>query len=167
MLAMIACMTTQGVIGKNGTLPWTCTDDMQRFKKLTMGDRILMGRKTAESLGKPLEGRKNYVVGRTHVEGFEPIHPLMLPSRINAFRDFPDVMWIAGGAALYEQTMHACAILHLTILHDDYDGDTYFPVELRDRYFIEKERHAFADGVFTTWYRKGPYALPQSGDLSR
>lgn len=155
MLAAIACMTADGVIGKNGKLPWSCTDDMQRFKRLTAGDNVVMGHVTARSLGKPLPGRTNYVVSKwPQLEGFNGLSPLALPYRLCDWQENPEVTWIIGGARLYQDTLPLCSILHLTILHEDYDGDTHFPVELRDRFFVEKERIGFADGVFTAWYRR-------------
>ncbi len=161
MLAMIACMAANGVIGKDGKLPWTCSDDLQRFKRLTMGDKLIMGRKTMESLKTPLPGRKNLVFTRSPqpekaiLAGFDHIPIYHSHSyALTMYSHNPSVSWIIGGAKLYTATMAYCSILHLTILHEDYEGDTLFPLELRDQLFVEKERHAFADGWFTTWYRK-------------
>lgn len=155
MLAMIACMTVDGVIGKNGKLPWSCSDDMQRFKRLTMGNAVIMGRKTAESLKGPLPGRTNYVVSQNEqAEGFVQLVPGMLHHKLLGFHQALYPIWIIGGSQLYTEAMEYCDLLHLTVLHDDYEGDTFFPVGLRDALFVEKERIAFADGVFTTWYRK-------------
>lgn len=155
MLAMIACMTIDGVIGNDGKIPWTCSDDMARFKQLTWGDNVVMGHKTAKSLKGPLPGRTNYVVSPyAQPEGFYTVSPLLLLSRLREWRDAPEVTWIIGGGQLYRETIGICSLLHLTILHDDYEGDTTFPVALMEQFFVQKERRAFADGAFTTWYRK-------------
>ena len=155
MLAAIACMAANGVIGKNGKLPWECADDMAHFKRLTAGDNVVMGHKTCRSLKGPLPGRCNYVATNWPLpDGFMPLHQKALAYRIHAFQESSQVSWVIGGGQLYITLLPCCSILHLTILHEDYEGDTHFPVALRDELFIEKERHAFADGWFTTWYRK-------------
>lgn len=160
MLALIACMTESGVIGKKGGLPWLCSDDLVRFKRLTMGDTVIMGRCTAEHLRNPLPGRTNYVVGKTAPPGFELCSPGFVggDSYHNKWMHYHEqfyTTWIIGGAQLYEDALPYCDVLHLTELHEEYDGDTYFPLALRDQFFVQKERHPFADGIFTVWYRKG------------
>lgn len=157
---MIACMTEDGVIGKKGVLPWLCSDDMARFRRLTMGDTVIMGRCTAEHLRNPLPGRDNYVVGKSAPAGFQLLSPGLsggtsFHHKWLSYHEQLYTTWIIGGAQLYEDAMPYCDILHLTVLQEDYDGDTYFPLELRDQYFVQKERLPFADGAFTVWYRKG------------
>ena len=121
------------VIGKGNGLLWHVPADMQRFKKLTLGHPIIMGRKTFESilkiLGKPLPGRTNIVVTRdntyTH-EGAKVAHSLEEAIAL-AEAEHPTEIHIGGGAELYRQALPLVSRLHLTWFWDDQAGDTFFP----------------------------------------
>ena len=121
-LIAIVGMASNRVIGKDGTLPWRLPEDLKFFKKTTLGHPILMGRKTFDSIGKPLPGRRNIVLSRTMEprEGVEVIHDI---------RDLvcDEEVFLIGGAQLFETLLPECAGLYLTWIEHPYEGDTFFP----------------------------------------
>ena len=126
-LSLIAAMADNRVIGLNGQMPWHLPADLKRFKQITLGSPILMGRKTFESIGKPLAGRLNIVISRN--PGYKPADCLTfsdLSSAIEYCRDYAEV-FIIGGAALYQSAFIAAERLYLTEIHQDFNGDTCFP----------------------------------------
>lgn len=132
------------VIGKNNQLLWHVPVDLKRFKTLTMGHPIIMGRKTFESilhiLGKPFPGRTNIVV--THNESYSPegakiAHSLEEAVAIAESED-PTEIHIGGGAELYRQALPITSRLHITWYFDDKNGDAYFP-DFEDDFVVEKE----------------------------
>jgi dihydrofolate reductase len=125
-LKAIAAMASNRVIGKDGNLPWHLPEDFRWFKKLTMGHPIVMGRKTCESIGRPLPGRRNLVVSRKWTEapeGFELVNEI--ESLIDL--DVEGEVFLIGGAVLYEKLLPACEELYLSYVFEEYQGDTYFP----------------------------------------
>jgi len=117
----IAAMARNRVIGSNGKIPWKCAADMAHFKRTTMGHTVIMGRKTFESLGKPLSGRRNIVLSRTMapVPGVEIVPGLTtLPT---------GEVFIIGGAQVYEEFIPQCGGLHLTVIDQEPPGDTFMP----------------------------------------
>lgn len=132
------------VIGKDNQLLWHVPADLKRFKVLTMGHPIIMGRKTFESildiLGKPLPGRTNIVVTRDEnypYEGIKVAHSLEEAIGI-AESEKPAEIHIGGGAELYRQALPLTSRLHITWYFDEKDGDAYFPA-FEDAFVIEKE----------------------------
>ncbi len=124
---VIAAMARNRVIGINNTLPWRLPADLQHFKALTMGHHIVMGRKTYESIGKPLPGRTTVIVTRDadyRVAGC--LTATSMDGAIAACGDDPEIFFV-GGAEMYAQILPRADRLHLTEIQADYAGDAYFP----------------------------------------
>lgn len=124
---VIAAMAKNRVIGINNTLPWRLAADLQHFKALTMGHHIVMGRKTYESIGKPLPGRTTVIVTRDanyRVEGC--LTATSIDAAIAACGNDPEVFFV-GGAELYAQVLARADRLYLTEIQADYEGDAHFP----------------------------------------
>lgn len=127
-LSIIAAMARNRTIGINNTLPWRIPEDLKRFKALTMGHRIIMGRKTFDSIGKPLPGRTTVIVTRNRglpvPAGCLVTHSL--EEAIAACAGNLEV-FVAGGAELYAQALSLADTLYLTELQQEVDGDAHFP----------------------------------------
>jgi dihydrofolate reductase len=123
-LGLVAAIARNRVIGREGALPWRLPEDMKRFKALTMGHAVLMGRKTFESLGKPLSGRKNLVVTSSPLAGVA-----CFPSPEDALQATREDEWVfvIGGASLYQYFLERCDALFLTLVDREPEGDTMFP----------------------------------------
>ncbi len=125
--AAILAVSTNGVIGKNGTLPWHLPADLKEFKRRTLHHTIVMGRKTFDSIKKPLSERHNIVLTRDRnfsAPGIEVAHDWKeLKARLakNA-----DLGFIVGGSQLYEEAWKDIQMLYLTFIHQEVEGDTYF-----------------------------------------
>ena len=124
MVGIIACISKNRVIGKDGDLVFKISDDLKRFKKLTTNSVIVMGRKTWESIGsKPLPNRINVVVTRSIIDGVTCIDD---PDVVLSL--FPDKdIWIIGGQKIFEHFITSCDRLEITEVDKVVDGDTYFP----------------------------------------
>lgn len=156
MIAIIAARAANGVIGKRNDLPWYLPEDLKRFKELTTGHTVIMGRNTYESiinrLGKPLPNRKNIVITRNPdyvvAEGVEKFSSL--PEALTA--QDSDVFLI-GGQRIFEEGLGLADTLYLTELHKDYDGDVYFPEFDQSKWHREiEESHPEFD--FVTYIKK-------------
>lgn len=126
-ISMIVAMAANRVIGVNSKIPWRLPRDQQRFRVVTMGKPIVMGRKTYESIGRLLPGRHNIVVSRNRnyqAEGCTVVHSPELA--LNAAGNVEEVV-VIGGAYLYEYFLPLSHRLYLTILEDSFEGDTFFP----------------------------------------
>ena len=124
---LIAAMAHDRVIGKDNRMPWHLPADLQHFKSVTMSQPIIMGRKTFESIGRPLPGRRNVVISRNTsltLEGVDIVHSI--DEAIALCADEESIM-IIGGANLYQQTLTLADILHLTFIDLTVDGDARFP----------------------------------------
>ena len=119
-------MAENRVIGYKGRIPWHLPEDFRWFKQATMGGVLVMGRKTYESIGKPLPGRETYVLSRTtrSIEGVHNFTNLDILKEI----DTNKTIWIAGGAEIYQQMLPLCQEIYLSRVHNSYQGDTEFPV---------------------------------------
>jgi dihydrofolate reductase len=127
LISLIVAMDHNRVIGNKGKLPWHISADLKNFRAITMGKPIIMGRKTHESIGRPLPGRENVVITRDKnykVEGCTILHSL--EEVYERFTDTDEIM-IMGGADLYEQTLDKANRIYLTEVHAEVEGDTYFP----------------------------------------
>ncbi len=125
--SLIVAMDHNGVIGAKGDLPWHISSDLQNFKKITMGKHIVMGRKTHESIGRPLPGRENIILTRDkdyQAGGCTVLHSLN--EIIDHCKDVDEVM-ITGGSEIYQHTLDQVSRLYLTEVHTEIDGDTFFP----------------------------------------
>lgn len=149
------------VIGVQGDLPWKLPDDLKRFKKLTMGKPILMGRLTWESIGRPLPGRQNIVLTRQADFAAEGCDVVASPAAaLAAARDAEEIM-IIGGGQIYELFLPKASRLHITRVHATVDGDAFFPeIDEASWQLVDREPHD-ADDVnqfafeFRTYERKG------------
>lgn len=130
-LALIVAVARNGVIGKEGGLPWHVSEDLKHFKKTTNGHAIIMGRKTYDSIGRPLAGRRNIVVTRTAGAVFPGCETAnSLEEAIGLARTTDPCPFIIGGASLYEQALPLATELHVTTIDKEVEGDTYFPKDL-------------------------------------
>ena len=120
----IAAMSPDRVIGADGKIPWHLPEDLKFFKRTTLGNVIVMGRKTFQSLGKPLPGRENWVVSRSAT--FEGVRMFRDPSEIVPPGDGREV-FVIGGAELYAALLPRCSELLITHVDLRVDGDTWFP----------------------------------------
>lgn len=126
-LSLIVAMDTRRVIGQENRLPWHLPADLQHFKRITMGKPILMGRKTWESIGRPLPGRTNIIITRDAAytaEGCIVVHSV--DAALEAARGHDEVMLI-GGAQLYRQLLPRADRLYITQVEGEFTGDAWFP----------------------------------------
>jgi len=141
-LAIIVAMAQNRTIGINNTLPWRIPEDMKHFKALTMGHHMIMGRKTFESIGKPLPGRNTVVISRDHslkIEGCAVAHSLSEAIAVCA-RD-PQV-FVVGGADVYAQALDLVNTLYITEIQQDVIGDAWFPEFNRSEWLeVSREIH--------------------------
>jgi dihydrofolate reductase len=121
----IAAMARNRVIGARGTIPWHLPEDFRWFKKTTLGGVVVMGRKTFESLGKPLPGRRNVVL--SSAGSWQGVETLRSLEELDEARYAPLPVWIIGGAALYAQTLSRCSDLFLSLVDLEPEGDAFFP----------------------------------------
>ncbi len=129
MLTLLVAAAENNVIGRHGELPWRLPADLKRFKALTLGHPVVMGRKTFESIGRPLPGRPNIVVTR-QVGWAAPLGVTVcsnLPDALHAARALSDEVFIIGGGELYAQTLPLADRVQLTRVHTDVPGDAFFP----------------------------------------
>ncbi len=117
------------VIGKNNRLLWKIPEDLKRFKAITSGHAVIMGRKTFESIGRPLPNRTNIVITRN--PGFEAPGCIISPSLESALEEAgkiePSEIFILGGGEIYRQALPYADRLYLTVVYDDAEGDAFFP----------------------------------------
>lgn len=126
MITIIVAVAANGVIGDKNALLWHIREDMVRFRTITSGHTVIMGRKTYESIGRPLPKRTNVVITRSdlQIEGCRVVHSLD-----EAFEMFEpsEEVFVIGGAQIYEQALSKADRILLTIVHRPYEGDTSFP----------------------------------------
>ena len=128
MLTIIAAVAKNNALGKNNDLIWHLPADLKRFKKVTLGHHIIMGRKTFESLGKPLPNRTNIIISRNtsyKAQGCTVVHNL--EQAIEAAKKDSNP-YILGGAEIYHQAIEKADFLDLTLVHESFDADAFFPV---------------------------------------
>ena len=121
----IAAMAENRVIGNHNTIPWHLPEDFKWFKKTTMGQTLLMGRKTFDSIGRPLPGRQTIILSRNQLS----IPDTQTVNTIESIESVAtsDTIWIAGGAEIYQLMLPRCSDLYLTRVHQRPVGDTFFP----------------------------------------
>ena len=162
MIAIIVAAAENGVIGSDNRLPWHLPDDLKRFKALSLGKPIVMGRRTFESIGKPLPGRTNIVISRR--EGLAIEGAVVVPSleaALAAAGNVPEIV-VIGGADIFRQALPRTDTIHLTRVHARVDGDVFFPEldpakwrEAAVEHHAADERHQYAFS-FVTLQRIGP-----------
>jgi len=126
-ISIIAAHDQSRGIGKDGQLPWNLPEDLKHFKKITTGHPIIMGRKTFDSIGRPLPGRTNIVITRENREIPEVIVVNSLTEAINEAGELDNEVFIIGGGQIYEQAIQQADKLYLTIIEKTFPADTYFP----------------------------------------
>lgn len=142
---LIAAMTKNRVIGANGQLAWHLPKDLQHFKKITWDKPIVMGRKTYDSIGKALPGRKNIVLTRDadwHAPGIETAHSIQ--AVLSICNDDADIM-IIGGGEIYQQFLPLADSIYLTVIDADIPGDTSFPELNPDIWRVTRNQAVAAD----------------------
>ena len=125
--SLVVAVARNGVIGRDNRLPWRLPDDLAYFKRVTMGHPVVMGRRTWQSIGKPLPGRTNIVVTRDRA--FEAPGCVVAHSLEEAWRAAgeADEVCVIGGTSLFAETLPVADVIHLTEVEADVEGDTYFP----------------------------------------
>jgi len=143
-LSLIVAMAENRTIGINKKMPWHLSADLKKFKKITMGHPIIMGRKTFESIGRPLPGRKNIIISRNadyQQEGCEVFNNL--DKAIQSCHTEEEV-FVIGGATLYESILDKSDRLYVTEIKKSFEGDTWFP-EIDQQKWSEYEREDIGD----------------------
>lgn len=173
-LSLLAALSTNNVIGRDNQVPWRLSTDLKRLKAMTMGHHVIMGRKTYESVGRPLPGRTNVVITRQEnyaPEGVTVVHSLEDAVRVAA-RGGDDEAFILGGAEIYAQAMHRADRMYLTRVHAEVEGDTWFPdFDDVSEWHLTDAEHFDADEKneypfsFLTYERAGAegHAIPEEG----
>jgi len=159
--SIIVAAANNGVIGVENRLPWRLPADLRRFKRLTMGHHLIMGRKTYESIGRPLPGRTTVVLTRR--AGIDLPGVLTAGTLDEAFATAAargdDEAFVCGGADVYQQALEQCDRIYLTVIERDYSGDVFFRGfdtarwEQREREHHPDEEPPFR---FETWDRRRP-----------
>jgi dihydrofolate reductase len=147
MLSIIVAVDENNAIGKDNKLLWHITEDLKHFKSITNGHPVIMGRKTFESIGKALPNRTNIIV--THnIQYIAPgcIVVSSLEKAIALASEIDDNQFIIGGASIFEKTVRIADIIYLTVVHNKYDADTFFP-EIPENEWNEIERINFEKGT--------------------
>ncbi|UJL42717.1 type 3 dihydrofolate reductase [Shewanella vesiculosa] len=126
-IAMIAAMANNRVIGKDNKMPWHLPEDLRHFKAMTLSKPVVMGRKTFESIGRPLPGRHNIVISRNSQLSIDGVTCVQsFDDAVAAAGDCDEIV-VIGGGQLYQQLLPKADILYLTLIDLDVDGDTLFP----------------------------------------
>jgi dihydrofolate reductase len=125
----IAALAENRVIGAGGKIPWRLPEDLKFFKEKTTGNTVVMGRKTWDSLGKPLPNRRNVVVSRKLPPGEKSIPGAVVVPNLDAVNALPPLgdVWVIGGAEIYALALFRCAELYLTHVRGEPKGDAFFP----------------------------------------
>ena len=141
-IAIIAAVARNGVIGSGNLIPWHLSDDQKRFKRLTLGHAVIMGRKTFESIGKPLMGRNNIVITRSREWAHAGCQAVASVEAAFAALEPPRPAFVIGGAEIYALAMPVAERLYLTEIESDFKGDAFFPRFERSGWReISRERH--------------------------
>jgi dihydrofolate reductase len=156
LVALVVAMSDNGVIGKQGGLPWHLPDDLKYFKVVTSGKPVLMGRRTFDSIGKPLRGRRNLVLSRApggSAPGVEYVHSVQ---QARALAAGAAELCVIGGAEVYALALPLATRIYLTRVHAALAGDVYFPLRdfsaWRESQAVQHaadERHAYAMSFVT------------------
>lgn len=145
LLSLIVAVARNGVIGRGNALPWHLPADLKHFKAVTLGKPVIMGRKTFESIGRPLPGRKNIVVTRNagfRAEGCEVV--ASLEAALAVCVDAEEV-FVIGGAQLYAEALGKADRIYLTRIEADIEGDTFFPPFDSARWRVVESRPGVVD----------------------
>ena len=160
MISIIVAASTNNVIGVGGDLPWKISEDLKRFKALTLGKPVVMGRLTWESIGRPLPGRQNIVITRQSDFSADGWDVAASPAAaLTTAGDAQEIM-IIGGSQIYDLFLPKAGRLHLTRVQTEIDGDVFFPaISEADWELVDSESHEASDANefafdFITYERK-------------
>jgi dihydrofolate reductase len=152
-VVLVAAVARNGVIGHDGDLPWRIPEDLKHFKTLTLGGTLVMGRKTYDSIGRPLPGRRTIVVTRQRDWSADGVETALSLDEALALAGDVEEVFIVGGAEIYRQAMPFADVIELTEVDQDPDGDTHFP-QLPAGAFVETRRDQRDGFAFVTLERK-------------
>ena len=160
LISIVAALDEDGLIGSQGRLPWRLRGDMKRFRRITMGKPVLMGRRTFESIGRPLDGRLNIVLSRR--VGYEApgcLSAASFEAALAAAGGAEEVM-VIGGAGVYALALPRAHRLHLTRVRGRFEGDVYFPAwdesEWREEECVPGSDPGGPEYRFVTYRRRRP-----------
>ena len=140
-IVLIVAMARNRVIGNKGSLPWHLPEDLKRFRRLTMGHPIIMGRKTYDSIGRPLPGRRNIVISRNQSLAIDSVETAAsLQSALDMVAD-ADQAFVIGGQQIYQAALPLADRIELTLVDGDFEGDVLFP-EIDPQVWLESQREA-------------------------
>ena len=151
-ISLIAALSENRVIGKDNKLPWNIQEDLKHFRSITKGHPVIMGRKTFESIGRPLSGRANIVVTRNSTytkKGIAVRHSLEKAVAYAKTLDQKEV-FIIGGAALYHEAIAMADKLYLTIIDKEYDVDSWFP-KYKEKFLLKESKKSKVGGLTLTY----------------
>lgn len=148
IISLIAAMSRNRVIGKNNTLPWNLPEDMKRFREITSGKPVVMGRKTFESIGKPLPKRTNIIITRDKnykQDGCIVVHSA--DDSLKAAKGSEEIM-IIGGEQIFREFLPRADKMYLTFIDEDFEGDAYFPEYNKHEWTeVHREENKSSDGL--------------------
>ncbi len=162
IVSQIAAMSQNRIIGKNNTLPWKLPADMKYFKDTTNGHVVIMGRKNFEAEGKPLKNRTNIVI--SHKKDFQAtgcINVLSIDEALKKAREIEhEEIFIIGGGIIYKHTLHLTDKIYLTVIHEEFEGDVFFPqIDLnhwkeKSKRFYPKDKYNPYDHTYFVYVKK-------------
>jgi dihydrofolate reductase len=160
LISLIVAASENDVIGRDGNLPWRLPDDLRHFKEVTMGKPVVMGRKTWESIGKPLPGRQNVVITRQKDYDAKGCEVVGYPAAALLATLQADELMVIGGGRVYRQFLRRADRIYLTRVHATIEGDAFFPSLGDDWERVssdsfpadDRNEHAF---TFERWERSG------------
>ena len=157
-ISLIAAMARNHVIGKDNQMPWHVPADLQHFKKITMGKPVIMGRKTFESIGRPLPGRQNIIISRDTAYLADGVDVVSSPAEaLSLVGDAKEVM-IIGGGQIYQHFLPMATDLYLTLIDAESEGDAWFPeipgefTQICSSSFAKDQKNQYG-GEFTHWQK--------------
>ena len=152
---LICALSKNNIIGINNKLPWNISEDLKRFKDLTSENWIVMGRKTFDSIGRPLPNRRNVILSENldlKISGAEVLHsPQEVLNLYYADGDKKD-LFVIGGTFIYEIFIKHCDYLNITYIDKEYEGDSYFPEINWNEWSLEKEVKSYDKGEKADFY---------------
>ena len=153
MISLIVAMTKKRVIGNKNQLPWHISDDLKNFKKLTTGQVVIMGRKTFESIGKPLPNRHNIVISHSgfSFSGVEVCSTIQ--QGLEKAKSLNKDVFVIGGASIYQQTLPLVEKMYISHIKKNYAGDTFFP-EFNEREWEIEKKENYAEFEHIVYRRK-------------
>ena len=159
VIALIAALARNRTIGLDNRMPWHLPDDLKRFRQLTIGHRVIMGRKTFDSIGRPLPGRTNIIISRSNTfnaHGCTVVHSV--GEALAGAEPTGAISFVIGGAEIYRQALSRASRMFLTEIDAEFEGDTFFPpFDVQQWYEVRRERRN-SDGIHPIVYDFVEYA---------